>query len=397
MKIENLEVGMIIKNYKVLCELLEVEPTSGGNAKKNQLREVSRYCKFHKDGNKFIIDEIYQEARPKKIDNRINNKGGNNMKYCDDIETLILHILEEHEGNEVNLSTNQLLCALNMINKNYQVGRTRVPKLSEILEIPTDLIYDFYDYTSVELKRKLETNLNRLQRQCLIFWRKSIKVQTTNVEIKYNVIGQPVLDSKGFAVQHKNIEHREATDIEMKWLLKIEREVLIDMGYKDKKQLFLSGNFNTFKNMIKNKIKYYELNIDYYYHSYKIIYHKEHIKQAISDVEKLESSKNLNENIVKSLKKSYENKHKVANKKVTTNQLGFEIGIKNDFDLLNARKIVENESYLENNNKLISILIDCRAVDYIPTLVQSSTKVELIKEKFINEDFTYTYKDDIPF
>lgn len=192
MKIENLKVGMVIKNYKELCNVLDILPTSGGNAKKKQLEEISRHCNFQKEGNKFIINTIYKELLPKKVDKRINNKGGNNIKYCYDIETLILYLLNENGGKYLNLSINQLLLALNMVNKNYQVGRTRIPKLSEILEIPTDLIYDFFDYTSVELKRKLETNLNRLQRQCLIFWNKSMKVQVTNVSIEYNAIGQPI-------------------------------------------------------------------------------------------------------------------------------------------------------------------------------------------------------------
>lgn len=395
MKIETLEVGLKIKNYKKLCELLDVKPTTG-EAKQNQLEEISRYCKFHKEGNKFIIDEIYQEPLPKKVDNRINNKGGNNMKYCDDIETLILHILKENEGNEVNLSTNQLLCALNMINKNYQVGRTRIPKLSEILEISTDVIYDFYDYTSVELKKKLEQNLNRLQRQCLIFWHKSMKVQITNVEVEYNAIGQPVLNDKGFVVQHKKTEHREATKVEIEMLLSIEREVLKELGYRDKQVLFLYGNFNIFKSMIKNKLKYYKLNIDYYYHSYKIIYNRNNVIEELSDRNKSEI--NLNTNIVNNFKDSYKRKYEKAKAKVTTKQLGFEIGIKNDRDLANAQKIVGNESYLENNNKLINTLIDCRAVDYTLTLIQPLKKIEPIKEEFINEDFNYKYNDsDIPF
>lgn len=57
MKIENLKVGMVIKNYKVLCELLEM-PIQSGSSKKAQINVLSNCCKYHKEGQKFIIDEI---------------------------------------------------------------------------------------------------------------------------------------------------------------------------------------------------------------------------------------------------------------------------------------------------------------------------------------------------
>ena len=42
MDISKLEVGMRVKNYKALCELLG-EKVKGGNAKKSQLEDFSRY------------------------------------------------------------------------------------------------------------------------------------------------------------------------------------------------------------------------------------------------------------------------------------------------------------------------------------------------------------------
>ena len=54
-----LEVGEY-KNYKAICEVMEWEPV-GGNAKKKQLKELERCCKYHKEGNKFVIDEIYEQ------------------------------------------------------------------------------------------------------------------------------------------------------------------------------------------------------------------------------------------------------------------------------------------------------------------------------------------------
>ena len=54
-----LEVGEY-KNYKAICEAMGWEITSG-NSKKKQLKELERCCKYHKEGNKFVIEEIYKQ------------------------------------------------------------------------------------------------------------------------------------------------------------------------------------------------------------------------------------------------------------------------------------------------------------------------------------------------
>lgn len=71
MKIENLSEGLIIKNYKELCSILEIK-VEAGNSKKAQLKELERFVKYHKQGNKFIIDEIYFNIK-EKVDMRFNN------------------------------------------------------------------------------------------------------------------------------------------------------------------------------------------------------------------------------------------------------------------------------------------------------------------------------------
>jgi hypothetical protein len=67
--INNLGIGQVIKNYKELCKILNWEIT-GGNSKKLQLKDLKRYCKYHKEGNKYIIDEIFEEPFPKQENKR---------------------------------------------------------------------------------------------------------------------------------------------------------------------------------------------------------------------------------------------------------------------------------------------------------------------------------------
>ena len=68
-----LETGQVFKNYKTICKWLEVIPNTG-SSKMAHIKEFERYCKYHREGQKYIIDEVY-EVPLEKIDNRGNTKG----------------------------------------------------------------------------------------------------------------------------------------------------------------------------------------------------------------------------------------------------------------------------------------------------------------------------------
>ena len=58
----------VYKNYKELCKAMSWKVTSS-DSKNKQFKELTSICKWHKEGNKIVIDEIY--SQPKEIiDNR---------------------------------------------------------------------------------------------------------------------------------------------------------------------------------------------------------------------------------------------------------------------------------------------------------------------------------------
>lgn len=69
MNTQNIKVGDVFKNYKELCIALGTEPKDG-SSKPKQLKEIETLLKFHKDGWKHIIDEIYE--KPKYYENSHN-------------------------------------------------------------------------------------------------------------------------------------------------------------------------------------------------------------------------------------------------------------------------------------------------------------------------------------
>lgn len=56
------------KNWKELCIEMEWKPV-GGDTKIKHLKELESLCKYYKEGNKFVIDEIY-ETQKEIIDKR---------------------------------------------------------------------------------------------------------------------------------------------------------------------------------------------------------------------------------------------------------------------------------------------------------------------------------------
>lgn len=353
MQIKKLKVGQAYK-YKELCEVLKIDYKSG-KSKQLQLQDLERYFKYNKEGTKIIIDEIYK--RPKtKIDNR---KGGNNKVYTDDIEKLILNIIynqtqEDINKLTINLSTNQLLTTLNIVNNNYKEGRKNIAELSKHLKIDKEFIYEFFNVTSTELKKKLERGLNSMRKQFLIKYSKSINIHIEKVIIERNLVGDPLLDDKGNVLYTKIIEHREATDDEKKLILLTERKVLESMYLKDTQDAFVSGNWDRFKKKVAKELKKHT-GIEYYYETYKIIYNSSDIIREFEKHNIQEIKANLNSKVVESFKIGNLTRHENSKEKH-----GWGKRIK-AIDELRA-----SDEYLKTQDILIENLLstDARQIDF---------------------------------
>ena len=73
--------GQTFKNWKAVCDFMGWS-NIGGSTKKKYLKQLEAICKYHKSGNSFIIDEVYEI--PKEIvDNRgkHKNKGHSTVQY----------------------------------------------------------------------------------------------------------------------------------------------------------------------------------------------------------------------------------------------------------------------------------------------------------------------------
>ena len=112
----------IYKNWRELCEEVGWD-TKGGNYKKAKLKELDTLCSYHKDGNKIVIDEVYEVAK-EKVDGRINNGNTghstkstreddgrrNKNSIYKELDDIILNYLYCHTSDDtVNVTKKQLV------------------------------------------------------------------------------------------------------------------------------------------------------------------------------------------------------------------------------------------------------------------------------------------------
>jgi hypothetical protein len=268
---EYVEQGNRIKNYRVLCEVLEI-PIKTSNAKKAQLKEIATYCKFHKEGNEFVIDEFYDKPLPKE-DNRKGHSGksigsrNNNNIFNIHIQKLILDqlVLQLQDGQKsIYLSTCRLMETIAMINSNYAHGKENVEQLAKYLDIDEDNIYEFYQNSYGNLKNTLESALRALANKALIIW----DTVTTIVE--------------------KNGEwdnHRVATEREKETIIQVEKEVLKQMEYTTKRDVVVCKRWKEFMRKVNNELQAL-LDIKYYYKSYSISFN-EYVLEEQKELEKM--------------------------------------------------------------------------------------------------------------
>lgn len=308
MQVQNLKVGMILKNYKELCTLLSIEPagSSGSNSRLAQVKNISRRIKYRKieGSNRLEILEIYKEEKEKE-DSRIK---GNNSKYVENIENIILYTLNKHSSDDpLILSRGKLLEVCNMINENYRIGRSNISKISAITDIESDYIYNFYSHSNAMLSKSIVTSLKSLRNRRVIDYYDTIMICE-------DIVDTVVIDNNVEFIKTGEYRFREATEDERKSILKYEKEAIRILGCRKIQDIILKGKWKEFKQITETMIKgMYNRNINYYYGAYKMIYNAEDVAEEISILELENSKGNLNSKVTSSLSRSTKIRHTKAN------------------------------------------------------------------------------------
>lgn len=297
--INNIKVGQVIKNYKEFCTLMN-EKIKTGTSKQAQLKEWSRYVKWHKQGNKFIIDEIYNIPLPKPIHK------GNNSKYIDEIQDILIYYIHfklhnvNKGGNKVGLSISELINILGLANNTYSIGTYKKKELSDVLKIEMPAIYNFYSSTRAEFKGIIERALNSMEKRCILLPNKQyVVVNITRDKHKKEIINR-----------------RCATNEETEWILQAERDTLNYYGVQTKKDIFCLGErmYKKFRELV-----YKELPFDWYYQAYYLICNRKAINQRYDEIKSKKAQ--LNNKIIDRLEELFKIIDKNSNEQNLINKL----------------------------------------------------------------------------
>ena len=107
-----LKTNQTFKNYKELCEYLD-EPIKTGKSKQLQLKDWERYFSYKKEGQKFIITEIFDTPK-EKIDKRTN---GNRSKYVQPFMDYVMSTFNEKCIDEYYTISNWSTTLLRLLDK----------------------------------------------------------------------------------------------------------------------------------------------------------------------------------------------------------------------------------------------------------------------------------------
>jgi len=281
---KNLYVTQVVKNYKIMCNLLNQEQKQG-KSKILQLKEWSRYIHIEKDKQKFIVMDIYDKPLEKE-DKRVL---GNNSIYVQHIELLLLSYLSKQKGYTAKLTLKKYLLLLGMVNRKYIEENTKMMKEYND-SITTFQINHFYQRTYQKLREILFSSLNNLKNRRLIDYE----------ELTIISIREPIDDMM------ETVE-RIANDTEKNIIRDIEKEVLINMGIESLSLVHLKFKTKEFYNKV-NLLLRERYNIYYTYKEIKILFTKKYIDQALQQAELITEKIMLNDKIVTAINDQAEKK-----------------------------------------------------------------------------------------
>lgn len=308
-----------------MCQQLDLDVKKSTNSKKAQFKELARYCKYSKIGQRIIIEEVFETVHD-KVDLR-----GKSI-YRDIVQLLITDLLAQRKGH-ISISKSKLMYVLGMVNLNYNECKQNIPKLATFTEINKNVIYDFYNTSSSSFSGIIDSSLDDLMDRRVIMYNKVIKVAE-------------LIDKGDELYSYSN---RIADKYESEMIMKIEKETLDELGYIQISQVRMSKNWNKFKKITQNKAKR-ELGIEYYYTAYDIIVNDDYIEKErnklasllLEKVKREQSKEELN-NLI------YNNVIKNAEKRKNK---GFTNGKK--------AKMRTNQYYIDYIKQLADLLINIK-------------------------------------
>jgi hypothetical protein len=333
LKTEKLKAGQTIKNYKALCELLEVPVKSSSKSKMYQFNELERFCSFRKSGHSILIDEVFEEEK-EKVENRGKSAGSRNNHnvYSNFIQLMITDLLAQCNGH-ISISRSRLQVSIGMSNENYSELGEYIRKLSDYTGIPVHVLYDFYNTNNGNFKRRIESALDNLQDKSIIIYSTIHKV---GVKDEYVT--------------------RTATEDDLEVIVECQKEVLEEWEYIHMKDIPMKDR-KKFRKKVQRLLNE-RSDIQFYYKAYDITINKKYIEQernklqdlVLEEVDRQEQKDRINTTVKEHIIQNASKRHQ---KEIAKGDWG-----KAKNKTIEVRK---SNTYIANIKELTNLLIDSNA------------------------------------
>lgn len=281
-------------SYKDLTKLLGIKYVAGGNQKIAQMAEFFRYFNYEFTANRrMFIKEIYDKPKPKEYSYPVNTL------YSECIEKILMTYLagRTEDNGTTYISSQYLYLVLGMINNEYiqmqQTDQKEILKddlrvnygwLSESEKSIVFYINDFYSRSKSKFHSIIDTSLKSLQRQRLLEY-----------STAYHMIFE-VTDQKGHRIRTNDYY---SDDNDTRTILGIEREVLLEMGFKTDWEAITSDKSKDYYEMVLKRAKKKFPDLIGLYRCYKFIYIRKNIQQVLDTEEMTNKKLELNQKVLK--------------------------------------------------------------------------------------------------
>lgn len=378
----------IVKNYKVMCELLKEEERTG-NSKRSQQVEWKRYIDFERDGQRYIIKEIYDIPLPEGY-------------YKNPIDTFneFLICLYIKESNEKYPDQKGLVCGkrklaekLGLISEKYKEYQNKKNRLVYELEGAIEgeefinklnIVNKVYEDLPHKYKYRLEKAIKDLEKRSLIlreivYYGEKIKFDIDGKKTIYEVVEDNVsVDTYGDEIKDGykimldgDVVVVPLTDNEKEQYTKIARDIrrsylkknarsesdvcetikdLYDLGINHKtRKSYIDEYYSRLEEEIKKKMGYKSI-----FEAYRLYFHPQYIEdESWKLLNKLECIENNNRLFLEKVIKNAENKAIREIGKINESELKEDV---------KDKKINKIENDKESTINVLEALIDIGAM-----------------------------------
>lgn len=273
--------GTTIKNYKELCNTLDL-PKFGGNQKKLQIENLSRFCLFEKTGQKILVKEIYD--MPKMKEDKRKNTSGNHAIFVTLIESILLDYFITRKKKRGDFTKSQLWEILGLVNSSYAENYDNRNFLKQMQTIDNSIrqwhINQIYSTSRRKLNDIVKSALKSLSLRKLIEYNDRVLVaykKTRNGKKgKYIEIKDEDQISEVLACERESINELIGNTIIDKRTGKVRQTNLNDIIY---------GKNVTFKDYleIRNRRLKETLGFEYVFRRYSIICNSKYLEQGLKE------------------------------------------------------------------------------------------------------------------